>query len=288
MNRKLAHLALCLLLLYNSTGCSARTAPAQVPPAPITTILSTAAPGSIEDQLKHSFLELVDMAHTLRYTPQQYEQVRKRLEQEEDRRKNQLKDTLKYIEAEIAKSEQQLKDLNAKSSFDTAEITSQRDAIHCTIQKLRTRQADTRIALQSGIPIEYENLYAKLELMQKWPAAEREIAMQVERGQARQRKWGDVQDIGYRTIEKNQEDDIKDGQQAIDEMKRSGLLPKEIEDKQINEYVNRVAQNLARNSDLRVPLQVTLLNSKEINAFALPGGFLFINHGLTRRRSLPA
>jgi predicted Zn-dependent protease len=41
-----------------------------------------------------------------------------------------------------------------------------------------------------------------------------------------------------------------------------------------------VAQNIARNSDLKVPLNVTLLNSKEINAFALPGGFLFVNHGL--------
>jgi len=44
--------------------------------------------------------------------------------------------------------------------------------------------------------------------------------------------------------------------------------------------VNRLGQNIAKNSDLKVPLQVTLLNSKEINAFALPGGFLFVNHGL--------
>ena len=46
------------------------------------------------------------------------------------------------------------------------------------------------------------------------------------------------------------------------------------------EYVNRLAQNLARNSDLRVPVTARLIDSGEVNAFALPGGFLFINSGL--------
>jgi predicted Zn-dependent protease len=116
--------------------------------------------------------------------------------------------------------------------------------------------------------------------MEKWPASRREIARQIESGQARNRHWGDVEDIGFRVIEANQEDDIKDGQEAVQQMKQLGLMPKEIQDPEITEYVNRVAQNITRNSDLKVPLNVTLLNSKEINAFALPGGFLFINHGL--------
>src|SRR5262249_14916628 len=94
------------------------------------------------------------------------------------------------------------------------------------------------------------------------------------------RKWGDVEDIGFRVIEPNQEDDIRDGQEAAQEMKQMGLMPKAIEDPEITEYVNRVAQNIVRNSDLKVPLKVTLLDSKEINAFALPGGFLFVNDGL--------
>lgn len=46
------------------------------------------------------------------------------------------------------------------------------------------------------------------------------------------------------------------------------------------EYVNRLAQNLARNSDVQVPVTAKLIDSSEVNAFALPGGFMFINSGL--------
>ena len=46
------------------------------------------------------------------------------------------------------------------------------------------------------------------------------------------------------------------------------------------EYVNRLAQNLARNSDIKVPVTAKLIDSNEVNAFALPGGFLFVNSGL--------
>src|SRR5262249_16264420 len=46
------------------------------------------------------------------------------------------------------------------------------------------------------------------------------------------------------------------------------------------EYLNRLAQNLARNSDIKVPVTAKLIDSSEVNAFALPGGFLFVNSGL--------
>jgi len=48
----------------------------------------------------------------------------------------------------------------------------------------------------------------------------------------------------------------------------------------INEYVNRIAQNIARNSDLKIPLTVKIIDAPEINAFALPGGFLYVQTGL--------
>ncbi|HYL36272.1 MAG TPA: M48 family metalloprotease, partial [Bryobacteraceae bacterium] len=67
---------------------------------------------------------------------------------------------------------------------------------------------------------------------------------------------------------------------AIRDLKQSGLMPKEVEDKVVVDYVTAIAQKLARNSDLQVPLHVTVLNSKEINAFALPGGFVFIERGI--------
>jgi predicted Zn-dependent protease len=53
-----------------------------------------------------------------------------------------------------------------------------------------------------------------------------------------------------------------------------------IDDPIIAEYVNRVGQNLVRNSDAKVPFTIKVLDSEEVNAFALPGGFFFVNSGL--------
>ncbi|HVZ61967.1 MAG TPA: M48 family metallopeptidase [Terriglobales bacterium] len=67
------------------------------------------------------------------------------------------------------------------------------------------------------------------------------------------------------------------GRHMADEVERSTQL---IDDPLVNEYVNRVAQNLVRNSDARVPFTVKIINEGEVNAFALPGGFFFVNSGL--------
>lgn len=48
----------------------------------------------------------------------------------------------------------------------------------------------------------------------------------------------------------------------------------------ISEYINRIGQNLVRNSDARVPFTIKVLDSNDINAFALPGGFFYIDSGL--------
>jgi predicted Zn-dependent protease len=53
-----------------------------------------------------------------------------------------------------------------------------------------------------------------------------------------------------------------------------------IDDPIIAEYVNRVGQNLIRNSDAKVPFTIKVLDTEEVNAFALPGGFFFVNSGL--------
>ena len=53
-----------------------------------------------------------------------------------------------------------------------------------------------------------------------------------------------------------------------------------IQDPVIVEYVNRVGQNLVRNSDAKVPFTIKVVDSDEINAFALPGGFFYVNSGL--------
>src|SRR5207247_494932 len=79
--------------------------------------------------------------------------------------------------------------------------------------------------------------------------------------------------VNYYTIEK--ESDL--GKQLAQEVERQAKI---IDDPVIAEYVNRVGQNLVRNSDAKVPFTIKVLDSEEVNAFALPGGFFFVNSGL--------
>ncbi len=53
-----------------------------------------------------------------------------------------------------------------------------------------------------------------------------------------------------------------------------------VQDPVITEYVNRVGQNLVRNSDAKVPFTIKVIDASEVNAFALPGGFMYVNSGL--------
>jgi len=55
---------------------------------------------------------------------------------------------------------------------------------------------------------------------------------------------------------------------------------KMVNDPVITEYVNRVGQNLVRNSDAKVPFTIKVIDTDEINAFALPGGYFYVNSGL--------
>jgi Zn-dependent protease with chaperone function len=185
-----------------------------------------------------------------------------------------FKEKSKQYGREIEQAQKQLKDKGGKIT------ETERHDLHCRIQNLRALQSQTEVLAKHAIPIAYENRKAKLDLIEQWPAKFKEISKQLEDGTYRNRRWGDVEDIGFREIEKDQEKDIKTGQDAIREMKVSGLMPKELDDADIVEYVTRVARRVSTYSDLKVPLKVTVLDSKEINAFALPGGFLFIERGL--------
>ena len=58
-----------------------------------------------------------------------------------------------------------------------------------------------------------------------------------------------------------------------------------LDDSVVSEYVNRLGQNLVRNSDAKVPFTIKVIDSDEVNAFALPGGFMFVNTGLVLKAS---
>src|ERR1039458_4456787 len=92
----------------------------------------------------------------------------------------------------------------------------------------------------------------------------------------------DVNAIGNRGVGKGLdfysiEREIALGKQLAQEVDKSAKF---IDDPVVNEYVNRLGQNLVRNSDARVPFTIKVIDSDVVNAFALPGGFFYVNSGL--------
>jgi len=73
------------------------------------------------------------------------------------------------------------------------------------------------------------------------------------------------------------ETEIRMGKQYSMQVEQSVKL---VQDPVVNEYVNRIGQNLVRNSDAQVPFTIKVIDSDEVNAFALPGGFFYVNSGL--------
>jgi hypothetical protein len=71
--------------------------------------------------------------------------------------------------------------------------------------------------------------------------------------------------------------EIKMGKSYASEIEKS---TKFITDPVVTEYVNRIGQNLVKNSDCKVPFTIRVIDSDEINAMALPGGFFYVNSGL--------
>ena len=75
----------------------------------------------------------------------------------------------------------------------------------------------------------------------------------------------------------SREKEIQIGAQYAQQIERTARL---VEDPVVNEYVDRLAQNIVRHSDAKVPFLVRVLDTDEVNAFALPGGYFFVNKGL--------
>jgi len=79
--------------------------------------------------------------------------------------------------------------------------------------------------------------------------------------------------VNFYSLEK----EIALGKQMAQEVEHQAQV---VDDPVVAEYVNRVGQNIVRNSDAKVPFTIKVLDTEEVNAFALPGGFLFVNTGL--------
>jgi beta-barrel assembly-enhancing protease len=104
---------------------------------------------------------------------------------------------------------------------------------------------------------------------------------------ADQKKKDDPNQIGDRDVGKcinfySVDKEMAWGKQLADEVARESKID---DDPILSEYVNRVGQNLARNSDAKVPFTFRVIDSEELNAFALPGGYVFVYTGLIKLAS---
>ncbi len=228
----------------------------------------------MSEYLQKPYEDLFKLAPSLTFSAAEIEQQRQLLKRGEDACRNRFKVHAKFYGQQLDSARKELKQGGPKLADD------RRHTLHCQIQNLELLRSEAEVLSGQAIPNAYDNLNAKLDLLVQWPAQYRSAQAAIDSGAYNQRRWADVKDIGFREIVSGQRDDIKRGMEAVNELKRTGLLPPEVESKPVQQYVKSVADRVAQHSDLKVPLHVTVLQSKEINAFALPGGYLFIERGL--------
>lgn len=128
---------------------------------------------------------------------------------------------------------------------------------------------------------------ARLEAEKKAAEAEKkaaEAAKKAEKEASKKKiaKKNDPNEIGNRDVGKGLnfysiEKEIALGKSLAQEVERQAKI---VDDPIIAEYVNRVGQNIVRNSDSQVPFVIKVVQDDSVNAFALPGGFFFVNTGL--------
>jgi predicted Zn-dependent protease len=73
------------------------------------------------------------------------------------------------------------------------------------------------------------------------------------------------------------ETEIRMGKEYAQIVESSAKL---VRDPVVTEYVNRIGQNIVRNSDSKLPFTIKVIDANEVNAFAIPGGFFYVNSGL--------
>ncbi len=76
---------------------------------------------------------------------------------------------------------------------------------------------------------------------------------------------------------KGTEAEVREGRMLAAQVDKEAKF---VDDPIITEYVNRVGQNIVLHSDAKVPFTIKVIDSDEVNAFALPGGFFYVNKGL--------
>jgi len=290
-----------LLLVQNSAGAwRAQTEAVTLPQAPGSASVPApelgAAP-SLEKALELSSLEIAALAEKFDFEPQAIKAKAEALKRESKKREDTFKAASKAAEKQIELKEKELSGL--KSTLSDPQVTEQRKRTQCEILKIRKDITDRSYEfLQEQIGSDVR--LAKLQLLGQWRQVNRELEQKIASEAIARRRYGNVLDIGARSTKKpfvGQEKDVQWGQREIEQARERKVFPKEIDDPVVTEYVKRIANNIARDSDLQVPLKVFVVQQQVrkdgkpvldkdgrpqqiTNAMALPGGFLIVFSGV--------
>lgn len=109
------------------------------------------------------------------------------------------------------------------------------------------------------------------------PVSNKALSAKEDPTQIGKRKINNGSDKFFGWLGGSQEKEIQIGRMLAAQVEQQAKM---VEDPIITEYVNRIGQNIVLNSDAKVPFTIKVIDSDEVNAFALPGGFFFVNKGL--------
>jgi Zn-dependent protease with chaperone function len=264
---------------------------------PLNSAEAYASAPPLEEIVKMSSWDIAIIAERFNYDLQTIKLRTDSLKSEFKRSEDAFNAKAKAIEKQIERKERELETL--PQSTTDPDIAAQRVKIQCEIQNAKKDVTNLGFEyLQNQITTDVQ--IAKLNLLVGWFPSLREIKQQIDGGTLGQRRYGNVLDIGNRATRdpfKGQQDDVKWGREEIEAARQRNVLPQQVEDAVVTEYINRLAANLARNSDLQTPLNVQVVQQvlrkdgkpvpdkdgkpqQVANAMALPGGFLYVYAGI--------
>jgi Zn-dependent protease with chaperone function len=203
----------------------------------------------------------------------------------------------KITENQIKARESDLKKL--PQDLKKPEVVANRRKIQCDLLKIkRDFSAGALTFFQKQVASDVA--VAKLNLLADWKTKSAEIDRMIADETIDKRQFGNALDIGNRGNDKpfrGQEDDIKWGDREVENAVAQGVLPRPLDDPEVVEYVTQLGQQIAKNSDLQVPLKVHVVQKEEVqngrympdekgmprqvaNAMMLPGGHFFLYVGM--------
>lgn len=140
--------------------------------------------------------------------------MRNLLHNQQSERTGAMKKEADHYKSEIRHDESHLQKVSATITNE------QRHNLHCKIQNLRYEKAQASVLAQHAIPIAYAEEEAKLDLIQNWPSDLQKIKQEFASDAYLHHRWGNVQDIGKRTIVPGQQDDIRVGEEPSNNSRR--------------------------------------------------------------------